>query len=54
MKWEAKVKVKETDLTWSQNLIFLVTWTVNSKAILNCLALLDGVGPSQYFFWQLA
>jgi len=51
MKWEAKVKVKETDLTWSQNLIFL---TVNSKAILHYLAVLDGVGPSQYFFWQLA
>ena len=54
MKWEAKVKVKETDLTWSQNLIFPVTLTVNSKAIFHCLALLDGVGPSQYFFWQLA
>ena len=42
MKWEAKVKVKETDLTWSQNLIFPVTLTVNSKAIFHCLALLDG------------
>lgn len=31
-----------------------VTLTVNSKAILHCSALLDGVGPSQYFFWQLA
>ena len=54
MKWEAKVRVKETALTWSQNLISSVTLTSNSKAILHCLALRDGAGPCRYFSWQLA
>lgn len=54
MKWEAKVRVKETALTWSQNLISPVTLTANSKAILHCLALRDGAGPCRHFSWQLA